>query len=192
MIPVHWIPILAIVGAAFLLGQATAQEQGGMSTPPWMKQTDEHKRLAASVGEFDVAGELWLAPGGQPMPYQATAKRELVLGGNYLKETLHGTWQGQPFVGWLFSGYDTVRKRHFNIWMDNASPVPSIALGGEKEGQLDFVGEEPHPFTGKLTKSASTVETNEEGHTVVSMFWVQPDGTRQIHMRLTYRPRKSE
>jgi len=184
---VHWMVIVALVVAAFLLGHALAQEQGGMQMPPWMQKGEQHKALAESVGEFDVAGEMWFAPGGPPQPYKATAKRELVLEGHYLKETFSGAWQGKPYTGWLFSGYDTFRKRYFNVWMDSMSPVASISFGGPDEnGALVFDGEEPHPMTGKLTKSRSRIEYADDGKVTMSMYWVLPDGTEQIHMRLVY------
>jgi hypothetical protein len=186
------IPILALVGAAFVLGQATAQEQGDPPAQGWMQKGEPHRLMAESVGEFDVSGELWMGPGGPPMPYRATAKRELVLGGNFIKETFRGSWAGQPFEGWLLSGYDTVRKRHCNIWMDNFSPVPSFSFGGEVDGKRVFEGEDPNPLTGKLTKTWSTLETDENDKTVMSTYWVLPDGSKQMHMRLTYTRKKSD
>ena len=189
---VHWIPIFALVGAAFLLGHATAQEKEDQPAQGWMAKAEAHRQMAESVGEFAVAGELWMGPDGPPMPYQATATRELVLGGNFIKETFRGSWAGQPFEGWLLSGYDTVRKRYVNVWMDNFSPVPSISFGREVDGKLVLEGEDPDPTTGKLTKTRSTLETDESGRTVLTTRWVLPDGSEQNHMRLTYARKKSE
>jgi len=193
----------AVVGAAvalalvaLALGRAAAQDEGGesgegqggaMGMPAWMMPTGEHKELLDSCGTFDVKGEMWMAPGAPPQPFTATAVREAILGGKYVRETFHSTFAGMPLEGMLLQGYDTVRGQYVTIWMDNFSPVPSIGYGEKAEdGSLVSWSEDPDPGSGELKKTKSVTRGLEDGTVQMEQFDVASDGTETKAMRLVY------
>ena len=188
--------LVALVVGAVVVGQALAQDMeekkgdpaAGHPMPPWVSKTPAHAKLAQSVGVFDVAIELWMAPGAEPEKGMGTAKREMIMNGLWLQESFKMDWKGMAFEGRLTSGYDTVRGKLVNSWIDNMSPVMSVQYGIEKDGVLIFTGEEPG-MDGKLRKMKSILEFEGDDKWVMTAYYVNPDGD-QIHMRLTYTRKK--
>ncbi len=182
----------AVLAGALFVTQIRAEDHEGEAgagepqMPQWMLKTDAHKKLAQSVGTFDVATEFWMAP-GDPQKGKGVAKREMIMNGNYLQESFKMNFMGQPFEGRLTSGYDTVRGKFINTWIDNMSPVMSQQTGVEKDGMLIFTGDEPD-HDGKLRKSKSTIEFKDNGW-VMTAYHVEADGDK-MHMRLTYTRQK--
>jgi hypothetical protein len=189
--------VAAVAVAAFCLGQVFAQEPGEKPAgapmmPPWMKLTQEHKDLAASVGTFDVAGEIYTAPGAPAMKMAGTSHREMVLDGRYLVEMFKSSWMGQPFEGHLLQGYDTVRKEYVSIWVDSSSPVPSIARGKKgDDGRIVMYSEDPDMTpAGTLVKMKSVIEHKDDAM-VMTAYKVTDKGD-QMHMKLTYTRKKEK
>ena len=182
----HWILYGILAGTfATIIGQTLAQG-GGWTPPEWLKPTEYHERFKKSVGEFDVAGEMWMAPGAPAQTFTGTAKREMILGGMFVQETFNSTWAGGPFEGRAIQGYDTVRKEFVTIWMDSGSPVVSVSRGQFEGGRVVMHSEDPDMQTGKLKKVRTTIGTTDDGKTVMTMFDVVPEGEDRMTMRLTY------
>ncbi|MHC4339092.1 MAG: DUF1579 family protein [Planctomycetota bacterium] len=184
------IALVVVVATAFLLGQVVAQDkeqgQGMPPMPEWMKPTAEHAALAKTVGEFNVEGEHWMAPGAPAVKFVGTAKRELILDGRAVRETFLSTVPGQAFEGLLIQGYDTIAKGYFTLWMDSMSPVPSIRRGKEENGVVIMHGTAPAYMTGKMKKTRSTMQEAGGDKSVLTMYDVLDDGTEHMTMRLTY------
>jgi len=184
--------IAAIAVSAFFLGQVAAQDQepaGDHKTPPWMQTTQQHKDMAASVGTWDVKGEMYNAPGQPPMKFSGTAVRRMVLGGNYLAEVFKGA--EFPFEGHLLQGYDTVRKEFVSIWADSSSPVMSVSRGTQGEdGKVVMFSEEPDLGSGKLVKMKSVIEPHKGGMTMTA--YKVTDKGETISMKLVYTRRKQD
>jgi hypothetical protein len=180
----HWYVGLAIL-VAFLLGRAFAQDEEMKWTPPeWMRKTAEHEKLAKSVGEFDVKGEVFTAPGADPMPFTGTSVRTSIKNGFFVQEEFTGAWMGQPFHGTLIQGYDPFRKKHVSVWFDDGSPTLSVRTGEEKDGRIVMEGSDPDPVLDKLVGMKSVAE-EKDGKMVLEMFRVV-DGKDVLHMRMTY------
>jgi hypothetical protein len=187
--------LAAFVAVAFVVGNTLAQDmeekkgEAGMGAmPAWMAKTDVHKKLAESVGTFDVETEFWMAPGAPAQKGKAVSKREMILNGFYLRETFKMDWEGMKFEGQLTSGYDTVRKRMVNTWVDNMSPVMNIEYGGEKDGMLVFTGENPG-MDGTLKKTRSTIKFDGDDKWTMTAYFVK-EGGDEMHMRMVYTRRK--
>lgn len=96
----------------------------------WMKAGtpgDEHKQLAAMVGTWKATGKSWMGP--EPTPFEATAQREMVLGGRVLTEHFTGEMMGMAFEGHGMFGYDNIRKKYWSTWNDNMSTGVMLAWG---------------------------------------------------------------
>ncbi len=188
--------LIALVVGAVAISQTLAQDveekkdeaAAGHETPKWMSKTPAHAKLAKSVGMFDVATEFWMAPGAEAKKGKGTSKREMIMNGLWLQESFKMDWDGKPFEGRLTSGYDTVRGKLVNSWIDSMSPVMNVQYGVEKDGALVFTGEDPG-MDGKLRKTKSTVEFEGEDKWVMTAYYVNADGD-QMHRRLTYTRQK--
>ena len=182
----------ALALVAFALGRASAQEGeetggGGMPMPEWTKSTQQHEELLASCGSFDVAGEMWMVPGQPAQEFQATAVREPILGGKIVRETFRMDWGGMQMEGMLLQGYDTVRQKHFSIWMDSGSPVASVQYGAQAEdGSIVTWAEDPDWMTGKLKKTKTMSRMREDGCAETTIYDLKPDGSEAMTMRMVY------
>lgn len=75
------------------------------------------------------------------------ATNTLALGGRHLRSEFHGTWQGQPFEGQGYTGYDNVTGKYYSSWIDNASTGLFVARGDydAKNRTYTFRGEMNDP-----------------------------------------------
>ena len=187
--------IAAIVAVSFIVGRSFAQDEGGgaagMQMPQWMAKTDQHKGMAESCGDFTVATEMWMAPGVPVQKGTATAKREMIMNGMYVQETFKMNFGGMPFEGRLIHGYDTVRKMHVSVWVDNMSPVMHVSTGDIKDGKLVMKGEGPD-MAGKMEGKTMVID-NPTGDTwTVTFYDIKADGKEHMGMRMAYTRKKAE
>ena len=182
--------VLTIGVAGFVLGRSHAYVQEGMEAPAWTKLTEQHKKFAESVGEWDVAGNMWMAPGAPPMEFTATAKREMILKGRFVHETFNGNFMGQAFEGHLLQGYDTINKEFVNVWVDDGSPYISVSRGKEKGGITTLTGRDPDFMTGQIRDTKSVIKVISADEFWMKMHTVAADGTELPLMELHYKRKK--
>ena len=182
---------VALVAVSVFVGQSIVRAEDGEvvgeapKTPAWMAKTEQHAALAKSVGEFDVAVEMYW-PGGKVEKAAATAKREMILNGFYLREVFSMKTPNFTFEGIATAGYDTVRKKYVSTWLDNSSPVMDIGYGDMKDGKIVMTSTSPNHITGKL-EGKKTVTENLTPDSWVSTFYnVAADGTETKWMQLSY------
>ena len=84
---------------------------------------EAHAELALMAGEYDVACKYRMAPNADWTDATATSRISMVLGGRYMVERFEGSFEGMPFNGLLFLGYDNTRKEYVSVWMDSMSIV---------------------------------------------------------------------
>ena len=187
--------IAAIVAVSFFVGRSFAQEDGGgaagMKMPEWMSATEHHKELAKTCGEFDIATEMWMAPGMPVQKGAATGKREMILNGMFLQETFKMPFGGMNFEGRLTIGYDTVRKKYASTWVDSMSPAMHISFGEMKDGKLEMKGDGPD-MMGKLEGKRMVIDNASADTWTVTFFDVKADGTEHMGMRMKYTRKKAE
>ncbi len=148
---------------------------------------EHHEHLAKSVGEFDVAGKMWMSPDAEPMQSTATAKRRTVLGGRYLIEEYKSEFMGMDFEGMLIQGYDNLAQEPFSIWIDSMSTWPAFARGEKGEdGVVEFRGVMKDVMTPGGRPSRSNMRNTANGGCVMSMYDTVPGGGEYKVMELTY------
>lgn len=153
----------------------------------WMKvgtPGKEHEQLAAMAGTWKASGKSYMGP--QPTPWEATAKREVMLGGRVVAEHFTGDMMGMPFEGHGMMGYDNASKRYWSTWNDNMSTGVLVSYGkwDDKEKGVVFDGEMTDP-AGKAVKvrlvSRQTSPTQQHFE-----YWETRDGklTKTMEMEL--------
>jgi hypothetical protein len=186
---------VALIAVSFFVGQSIVRAEEGEAAkeapkmPAWMAKTEQHAGLAKSVGEYDVAVEMYW-PGGKVEKAAATAKREMILNGFYLRETFSMKTPNFTFAGTATVGYDTVRKKYVSTWLDNSSPVMDIAYGVEIDGKIVMTGKGPNQTTGMLEGKKSVIENQTPDTWKTTYYNVNAEGAEAKWMQLSYTRKK--
>lgn len=92
------------------------------------KLNENHKLLASFVGNWTYTVKMWMAPGAPPTESKGTAVCKSVMDGRFFVTENNGTFKmpgadGKPkemnFKGIATDGYDNVKKKFVNTWMDS-------------------------------------------------------------------------
>ena len=144
------------------------------------------QKLASDAGNWSHTLQMWQAPGAEPMETTATSVRRMDLGGRYLTEDFTGTVMGMPFEGRAVMGYDNARQKYFSTWIDNMGTGLMVAWGEPVEGSntIEFHGTYVDPMTGQEAPFREVHTDLEEGHTVMEMYMVGPDGSEFKSMEI--------
>lgn len=148
---------------------------------------EEHAELAKGVGEWDVKCHVYMGPGTDPIPMEASASARMVLGGRYLMQDFEGELMGEPFVGVLYMGYDPLKAEYFGVWMDNMGCAPSIATGAEDaDGAIDMGGllRDAMTPTGRPYRHVSKPLGDDRA--LVQIYDSLPDGSEFLVMEMLY------
>lgn len=128
--------VLAATAGALLPSAAPAQDSPAVdqqaAMAAWEKAAtpgEHHAFFGKQAGKWQVAGNMWMAPGGEPMPSESVAEARMVLGGRYLLEETKGTSMGMPFEGLGITGYDNTTGIVTSVWYDNMGTVTTILTG---------------------------------------------------------------
>lgn len=124
----------------------TAEQQAQMaayanaSTP-----RAEHAQLAYFAGNWTTKTQVWMDPKAAALESTGTSKGEVVYGGRYVSMTFVGTFWGQPFNGYGLLGYDNLRGKFFNTWVDSMTTGFWLAYGeyDKASNAWTFLGEIP-------------------------------------------------
>jgi hypothetical protein len=108
--------------SAELQAQMAAFEKAG--TP-----RAEHAQLAYFAGNWTARTQVWMDPEAAATESTGTCKGEVVYGGRYVSMTCAGTFLGQPFDGYGLLGYDNLRGKFFNTWVDSTTTGFWLAWG---------------------------------------------------------------
>jgi len=121
----------------------------------------QHKGLEGFVGEWEVAGKWWMAPGAPPMESKGTSKVRSILGGRYMQEESSGEMMGRPFNGIGITGYDNFKKKYVSFWIDDMGTGMSTSEGtADAAGKVfTFVGKMDDAMTGEKDKTVKFILT---------------------------------
>lgn len=116
---------------------------------------EAHAELAKMAGEYDVACKYRMSPDAEWSDATASSRVSMVLGGRYMVERFEGTFEGMPFNGLLFLGYDNTRKEYVSVWMDSMSTRPMVSSGSkDANGVTTMIGKVYDPISpdGRVAK----------------------------------------
>lgn len=191
--------LLVVVGIG--TGQAVAQQtQGGQPEmtaeqkammEAWMKAGtpgDDHKFLEPMVGAWTVKVTSWETPGGPPTTSSGTAERAWVLGGRYLKESFKGEFNGMPFEGLGFTGFDNLKKKYFATWMDSMSTMTMMLTGTADRATkvVTMTGNMDDAMTGKPMAIKSMTRILDNNRHIYEMYGPDKEGKQFKMMEIAY------
>lgn len=153
---------------------------------------ENHKKLEAFVGTFDVKVKTWEKPGAAPQESAGTSEGKMVLGGRYVHEDFQGTFMGQPFTGMGMTGYDNVQKKFVSTWADTMSTgiMTSAGKANASGNGMDMSGSMADPVTGKMMTVQQKVEIADNDHHRFEMWGPAPDGKNFKMLEIEYTRRK--
>ena len=152
-----------------------------------MTPGEVHAELAKGVGHYTVDMKMWMAPDTEPMPMQATANVEMILGGRYLRQEYKSEFMGMPFEGQMLMGFDNLTGEYWSLWIDNMSTGYSLSNGhDDAEGNTVMSGWMRDPMTPHVRPFRSVTVQGENGSFVVHMYDTLPDGGEFQVMEMTY------
>ena len=195
---------LAIAGVAFTAGQmnwfgyaaplASAEPlvQEGYDLPPevaarmeaWEKAAQpgkHHKVLEQLLGDWEGSFRIRMAPDMDPMEVTGTIKREWILDGHYIKETVHGDAVGDmpAFKGLGFLGYNNIDGQYEIAWMENHSTAIAFetAWYDADEKIMHFSGTHREP-SGKVFHTWGKLDLSSPGQHSYTGWMLGSDGRR--------------
>jgi Protein of unknown function (DUF1579) len=138
-----------------------AQEEGGMDQQAMMEAWQKsmtpgpmHELLAKRVGEWNAEVTMWMDPSQPPSTMESKTVCESMLGGRYFKSTHTGTMMGMPFEGYEINGYDNVKQKFFDFWIDNMGTGMMTSEGTYDEATKTFT------YNGMMTDPMSGMDMN--------------------------------
>jgi len=149
-----------------------------------------HQVFAGQAGKWTFGVKHWMKPGDKPMESQGTSEHELVFGGRFLKQMVHGNFNGQPFEGLAYLGYDNVRGQYESIWMDNMMTGIMKIAGPYDAASKTIRGEGTYscPMTGNKDLWARTEWVlTDNNNSVYSSYSKDDKGQEFKSMEITYK-----
>jgi hypothetical protein len=136
--------------------QSSGMDQQAMMEA-WQKSMTPgpmHELLANRVGEWKGEVTMWMDPNQPPSTMEAKTVCESMLGGRYFKSTHTGMMMGMPFEGFEINGYDNVKQKFFDFWIDNMGTGMMTSEGTYDEATKTFT------YNGMMTDPITAADTN--------------------------------
>ncbi len=150
-----------------------------------------HAALEPLVGTFDVKLNHWMAEGTEASTSTGLSHHAWTLGNRYLEQRYEGSFDGQPFQGIGYTGYDNILGTYFGTWMDSMSTGIMTSTGkAESPTVINFDALMSDPMTGtaKPVREKLTI-TSADAH-VLEMWTAGPDGKEFRMMEILYTRKK--
>jgi hypothetical protein len=149
-----------------------------------------HQVLQQAEGRWTHTIRSWMKPGEKPEVSAGTSENRIVLEGRYLEQRAHGDWNGKPFEGLGYTGYDNVRGEFQSVWMDNMAT--GMMMGsGSYNAATKTVQQSGHfscPITGdKAMWYRSDWKITDADNQTYSMYAKTPDGKEFKSMEIVYK-----
>ena len=146
----------------------------------------EHAKLKMRVGNWQVAGAFYMAPGAPPMQSKGTANIRPMMGGRYFRENYTGEFMGLKFTGMGISGYDKGLKKFVSTWIDSMSTGVMSSEGTASGDVISYVGEYFDPMRKQLVKTKSVLTLKSRKAHTITMYEFSEDGSARKVMELNY------
>lgn len=109
----------------------------------------EHKQLDYFVGDWAVTTSMFGDPKSPPQKSEGKAHDEMLFGGRFLSMKFEGAFQGQTFNGEGMMGFDNVKGKFFNTWIDSMSTGFWLAYGSYDAATKSYTFRGDMPDYGK-------------------------------------------
>lgn len=187
----------ALTGFAFIVGRSTlgtaldasahaqdspADEEMQAMMDAWMQAGmpgEHHKHLDRMVGEWDATFEMRPEPGAPYMSMPGSLKREWVLGGRFVRETVSWMVNGEEFTGVGYIGYDNFDQQYTMTWFDSASTQVHTETGiyDEATQTLRMSGKRRDLMSNRLVTSWGELSLADPDKLTFTGWSFAPDGS---------------
>jgi len=189
------------IASLLLLALASCHSTGGAKGDPpseqvmmerwqaFMTPGEPHAALAPRVGTWNLVVRMFMSPGAPPMESAGASTQQWVMDGRYIQDTTTGTFNGQPFRGSGLTGYDNMKKRYVQSWIDNMGTGILAATGtyDAKAKTFHYEGTMPDPMVAQAYVQQRTTETwKDADHFVTRTYSAGPDGAEYMNMEIEY------
>ncbi len=157
---------IAFLGGAVLAADKDPSEKPDPAMEEMMKKVEAagapgkaHAALEPLIGDWNAEVTMWTSPGTPPQTSKGTAKATWALNQRFVQEEFNGEFMGKPFRGLSFTGYDNVRQKYSNVWMDDMSTTTMVSEGvASSDGKaFTFSGDYACAMTGNKHKASRQV-----------------------------------
>ena len=151
--------IAGLLTASFTLAkeEAASKKSDTANVAEMMKKIEAagapgaaHKALEPLVGEWTAEVKSWMAPDAPPTVTKGSARAEWAMNGRFVREEFKGEMMGKPFNGMSLTGYDNLKQKYNNLWVDDMSTAIFTSLGAADDGVkvITFESKMDCPVTG--------------------------------------------
>lgn len=183
-----------VIATAFITTQVVSDDKsppkgkGQEMTPEMQKMMEQcakaatpgpqHKQLAALAGAWDVTSKFWMDPNAPASESKGISKVKTVLGGRWVVEEFDGEMPQGPFSGMSITGFDNVKKKYVNFWMDTMGTGAMTSEGSaDPSGKIiTYTCSFDDPMIGKTKTFRSISRIISESKHTFEMFDKSPDG----------------
>lgn len=169
--------------------EMTPQERAAMEA--WMKVAtpgEGHKVLEPIVGTWDVQMTMWQAPGAPAQVSKGVSEDTWVLGRRFVRESVHSEFNGMPFEGLGYTGYDNFKKQYVGSWMDTMGTMMMTMTGSaDPSGKvITATSTMDDVMTGKKMTVRQVTRIVDANKHVFEMFGPDPAGNEFKMMEAVY------
>jgi hypothetical protein len=120
----------------------------------------EHQLLESLTGTFDADVKAYFLDAKKPKTSKGVLTRTMILGGNFLQESLTGEFFGSKFIGLGIVGFDQNKQKYVNTWCDSLSTTLMLTEGiyHEDRKTITYLGEDIEPNTKKKMKTRDVLK----------------------------------
>jgi hypothetical protein len=177
--------IAAILPLVFALALPLAAQEPQKPGP-------QHQLLTKSVGTWDAAMEM-MDPTGAASHSKGVSEITTILGGFWVEDVFKASFDGQPFEGRGFTGYDPVKGKYVGTWMDSMSPHLMTLEGDfDKAGKVLTMSGMGMGMDGKPALHRMVTTHVDATKNTFEMFVTGPDGKEMKVMTITYTKRAAQ
>jgi len=150
------------------------------------QKTDQHTNLAKAAGTWNYIMKHWTPGTGEEVESEGEAKFKSVLDGRWLRQDFASEWEGQPYQGVGYSGYDTIKKKYVSLWLDSMSNTTDLMWGtASRDGKtVTYTGKMPTPSG--PTDCRMVISCPGDDEMTMEYYMNMPDGSEFQMMEIDY------
>lgn len=168
--------------------EMTAEQQAEMAA--WMELAnpgEHHAHLAPYAGKWKVEMKMWMTPDAEPMAYEAAVEAKWQLDGRFLEWKHTGDFQGMPYTGRGFDGYNNGDQRYETVMMDNFGTLIVFYTGEcSDDGKVrEMRGSFTNPMAGSVMEQRNVFTWIDSDHFQLVSF-MKTGEEEHKHMEMLY------
>lgn len=182
---------IVLVSLAATRLHVDAQELDPEMMKKWqefMTPNEHHKRLKALEGEWTFTTKMWMDPNAPPTESKGKSSAKFIMDGRYLMHHVEGEFSGMPMKGMAIVGYDNIKKKYINSWIDNFGTGFMTAEGtfNEDKKEWTYATSQSDPMSGGSVKGRTVERIVDKDHWEMDMYMNGPAGKEIKQLKIRY------